>query len=235
MDISIIIPAYNEEKLLGNALQNLTAIVAKLDLKCEIIVVDNNSKDRTAEIAKEHGCQVVFEEHNQISRARNAGANSAKGSMLIFQDADTIIPEAVIKQAIANLATGAICAGGALVSLDANMRGLAKFSIKAWNYYSQKRLMAAGCFLYCTKEAFIGSSGFNEKIYASEELWWCKKIKKWGRTKEQKFKIITVSPVITSSRKLQSPWLIILNMIIFLAFPFAMRFRKLCPLWYKFN
>ena len=91
-DYSVIIPAYNEELHLPETLRNLQkAMEAVTPLRGEIIVVDNNSTDRTAEIAHDAGARVVFEAHNQISRARNCGGRAANSRNLIFLDADTII------------------------------------------------------------------------------------------------------------------------------------------------
>ena len=54
-----------------------------------MLVCDNNSTDHTGEIAEAAGARVVFEKHNQISRARNAPGNAAKGEWIIFIDADS--------------------------------------------------------------------------------------------------------------------------------------------------
>lgn len=92
IDYSIIIPAYNEEALLANTLEVLHKTMAEIPLSGEIIVTDNNSTDRTPEIAKAVGAKVVFEPINQISRARNTGAKHAEGRYLVFIDADTLAP-----------------------------------------------------------------------------------------------------------------------------------------------
>ena len=74
---SVIIPAYNEEKWLPKTLAALSKAMAEIDCPGEIIVVDNNSSDHTAEVARQSGAIVFFERVNQISRARNTGANAA--------------------------------------------------------------------------------------------------------------------------------------------------------------
>src|SRR5687768_3226235 len=92
MKISIVIPAYNEEKLLPATLESVQAAAAGFGARGwehEIIVCDNNSSDRTAEIARAKGARVVFEPINQIGRARNSGAAAASGDWLIFIDADS--------------------------------------------------------------------------------------------------------------------------------------------------
>ena len=80
--ISIVVPAFNEEKLLGDTLAQIKAVAGaftNIGWDTELIVCDNHSTDRTAEIARAAGAKVVFEPINQISRARNAGAAAATG------------------------------------------------------------------------------------------------------------------------------------------------------------
>ena len=65
IDYSIIVPAYNEEAMLENTINHLKVAMQTIDLNGEIIVTDNNSTDRTAEIAKNAGAKVVLEPINQ--------------------------------------------------------------------------------------------------------------------------------------------------------------------------
>src|ERR1022692_1935800 len=85
--LSIVIPAFNEERLIARCLQSISASLVANSKPCftsEIIVVDNNSTDNTANLARQAGAQVVFEPINQIGRARNAGAAEASGDWLLF-------------------------------------------------------------------------------------------------------------------------------------------------------
>lgn len=84
---SLVIPAYNEEALLGACLKSLSA--QKTTASYEVVVVDNNSSDNTAAIAREHGARVVSERHPGVCWARQAGLEAAKGSIIISTDADT--------------------------------------------------------------------------------------------------------------------------------------------------
>ena len=86
MNISVVIPAFNEEKLLGKCLESLQKQIEK---PFEIIVVDNNSTDKTAEIAKQFGAKVITEKQQGISYARNAGFNATRGEIIARLDADT--------------------------------------------------------------------------------------------------------------------------------------------------
>jgi glycosyltransferase involved in cell wall biosynthesis len=119
---SIIIPAYNEEKWLSQTFSSLKEAMSTLDVSGEIVVVDNNSTDQTARIAKQHNAQVVFEPINQISRARNAGAKVAQGRYFIFMDADTFISPALLQTALKNLSSGICCGGGGIVRVDNSMQ-----------------------------------------------------------------------------------------------------------------
>jgi len=90
--ISIIVPAFNEEKLLGASLAEIKSAAAAFTARgwqVELVVCDNNSTDRTPEIARAAGAKVVFEPVNQIARARNCGALAASGNWLVFVDADS--------------------------------------------------------------------------------------------------------------------------------------------------
>ena len=86
MKISIVIPAYNEEAYLEKC---LISLANQLEKPYEIIVVDNNSTDKTVEIAKKFGARVLKETKQGIVPARNTGYNKAKGDIIARTDADT--------------------------------------------------------------------------------------------------------------------------------------------------
>src|SRR6478609_2442449 len=89
--VSIVVPAFNEEKLIARTLDAIRAAAeafVRRGWDTELIVCDNNSTDRTAALARAAGATVVFEPVNQIGRARNKGAEAASGDWLVFVDAD---------------------------------------------------------------------------------------------------------------------------------------------------
>lgn len=237
MSLSIIIPAFNEAEALPATLVALNEAATNLDAR--IIVVDNNSTDDTADVARDHGATVVFEAHNQISRARNAGANAATGDYLVFVDADTHVPPDVLQQAWDLMRGDGVTAGGALIAFDREVFWLARWTIAFWNFYSRRRREAAGCFLFCTREAFDAVGGFSEKVYASEEIWFVRAIKRWlkqqpGYDKSQEHVVIIEEPrVVTSARKADQPVQTTLTMLLLLVFPPAIYFRRLLGFWYR--
>src|SRR6202048_1348968 len=121
MKISIIVPAFNEEALLGASLrsiQSATIEFTKRGWQGELIVCDNNSTDRTAEVARSAGARVVFEPVNQISRARNAGAAAATGQWLVFVDADSFPSAELFAEMAAQIQSGRCIGGGGAGGVD---------------------------------------------------------------------------------------------------------------------
>jgi len=235
VDYSIIVPAYNEERWLPATLIALQQAMAQLPLTGELIVVDNNSTDATAVLAAQHGAYVVFEAHNQISRARNAGARIAQGRYLMFVDADTHIPPELLTVAIGNLESGNCVGGGATVEFDSQLNTGGRVGLAVWNTLSAGLKLAAGCFIYCRREAFDEVGGFSESVYASEEIWLSRRLRRWGRKRRQAFCIVSDYPAHSSGRKLEwfSTWQQTGLLLLMLLFPFFVRFKRLCGFWYK--
>ncbi len=234
-DYSIIIPAYNEETWLPETLSVVKQAMAEQSLSGEVIVVDNNSTDATAEVAKQAGTYLVFEAFNQISRARNRGAGAAKGRYLVFVDADTHISPELLNTALSNLEGGHCCGGGARVAFDHLPSTAARYGLSLWNSLSRKLHLAAGCFVYIRRDAFEAVGGFSQAVYASEEIWLSRQARSWGRERGQEFCIIDNNPAISSGRKMEwfGPWQQTSLLLLVIFFPFFVRFRRLCSFWYR--
>lgn len=238
---AIVIPAYNEEAYLPPTLKAARAAIADAaPSRGEIIVVDNNSTDSTAAVAREHGAdRVVFEPVNQISRARNTGARAAMERAdcvhLVFVDADTILPSELLRQALAALEFGGVCAGGAITVADAPLPRHVERLLAIWNWCADRFGMAAGSFVFCRRDAFESVGGFDEKVYAGEEVWLSRRLKRWGRKRALTFRVLAEPPIVTSGRKGQ--WFsgreFAQQLALLLFCPWATRSRKLCRLWYR--
>lgn len=231
-DYSLIVPAFNEERQLPRTLPAIQAAMAGVALQGELIVVDNNSADATAEVAKAHGARVVFEPVNMIGKARNAGAKAASAPLLIFVDADTTPSAELVQAALEALRDPGCSVGGARIEMDPPPNWPARRALGSWNLLSRWLGWPAGCFFFCRRDAFDAVGGFNETLYASEEVWLARRLKKWGKTHGLRATILTV-PVVTSSRKTENPLRFLSMMLIMLVFPFAVRYRGLCGYWYK--
>jgi glycosyltransferase involved in cell wall biosynthesis len=235
-DYSIVVPAYNEEHFLGSTLLRLKASMEGVSERGEIVVCDNNSTDRTAEIARTEGAAVAFEPVNQISRARNTGARSARGRFLVFVDADTLISPDLLAQVLARLQTGRVCGGGSTVRLEGALpeSAIAR-AVRFWNWFARWRKLAAGSFVFATREAFDAVGGFSESVYASEEIWFSRAVSRWGRRRGLEFVILDGHSPVTSNRKADwySTRVVLASTLLLLVFPLALRSRRLCWLWYR--
>ncbi|MBU63616.1 MAG: glycosyl transferase family 2 [Opitutae bacterium] len=234
---SVIIPAYNEEVLLADTIAEVRrGMVDLLPLSGEMIVVDNNSVDRTPEIAIASGARVVFEPINQISRARNAGAREAKGKYLFFVDADTIVPRSLLKKSLNFMIEGDVGAGGSTLCFDSKLPvgSSEHFFAKFWNLISRSFRMAAGSFIFCRREAFQSIGGFSEKVFAGEEIFLSMALKRWCRKSGYVFRILNCNPVVTSSRKLfwHSKTRLFSVILLPMVFPFFLRSKRCCSFWY---
>jgi glycosyltransferase involved in cell wall biosynthesis len=192
--ISLIIPAHNEEALLGDTLRILRASAEELGEPFEIIVVDDASTDRTIEIARSQGATVVSTDRRQIGASRNVGATASKGEVLIFVDADTHVPAETLRAALRAIRAGAV-GGGARLRPDAGTPfWLAHLAVLTVAFMRLLR-WAAGCFIFVRRDAFAAVGGFDERYYATEEIVLSRALKKRGR-----FVILSES-VVTSGRK----------------------------------
>jgi glycosyltransferase involved in cell wall biosynthesis len=204
MKISIVIPAFNEEKLLGATLRRVQVArraFAAIGWESEVVVCDNNSTDGTAALARAEGARVVFEPVNQIGRARNAGAAAATGDWLVFIDADSHPSPELFREVAMAIRSGRCLAGGCTVVLDGRYP-VAAFFAGCWNLLSRVGRWAAGSFIFCEAAAFREVGGFSLDLYASEEIELFKRLKRSARRAGKQVRILHRHPLVTSARKL---------------------------------
>lgn len=205
IEVSIVIPAYNEQLELGRTLEAVKASCAGVPAwngKYEVIVCDNNSTDETAAIAHRLGAKVVFEPVNQIARARNAGAQVAQGAWLIFIDADTRPTPELMKRLENLMHKENVLAGGGrfhMGSLDF-IAGIFLGIFSIWSFLCG---YPGGGFLFCRRDAFWTVNGFDEEFYAAEEIYLFRKLHKLARERKGRVCMIWSPPVETSARKLR--------------------------------
>ena len=205
LKISIVIPAFNEERLLGASLEQIklaAGAFAEIGWDTELIVCDNNSTDRTAEIARAAGATVVFEPVNQIARARNSGAAVATGDWLIFVDADSHPSAELFSDVAGQILSRRCVAGGATIRLDEH-HVVAETITWAWNCASRIFKLLAGSFIFCDAAAFRKIGGFSHELFAAEELELSKRLKKLARETRKRIVILHRHPLVTSARKMR--------------------------------
>ncbi len=235
--ISVIIPAFNEERLLGETLRHVKAAMQAFNQRgwrAELIVCDNNSTDRTAEIASAAGARVVFEPVNQIARARNSGAAAATGDWFVFVDADSHPGAGLFAEVADQIASGRCLAGGCTVKLEGH-HPKANLVTQLWNGISRTFRWVAGSFSFCDAAAFRNICGFNEELFASEEIDLSKRLKKLARIEQKKVIILHRHPIVTSARKVHlytlREHLSFLAKLVF-SFGRVLNDRAACHTWY---
>jgi glycosyltransferase involved in cell wall biosynthesis len=199
--ISVVVPAFNEERLLAGSLAAIREAMSVFN-DAELIVCDNNSTDRTAQIARSAGAKVVFEPVNQIARARNTGAAQARGDWLVFVDADSYPSEDLFRETAEAIQSGHCVAGGATVTLESADPAI-RFWVAAWNFLSRRARWAAGSFIFCEAAAFRRLGGFSQDLYAGEEIELFKRLKRLARRERRAIVILHRHPLRTSARKAQ--------------------------------
>lgn len=203
MHLSVVIPAFNEARLIERTLQSVAVSIAanqKLEFTSEVIVVDNNSTDNTAELARQSGARVVFEPINQIGRARNTGAAQATGDWLLFLDADSLLSPELLADIIRVIKSGKYVGCGSTLRMD-GLPWWASMTLRFWTAASVLCRWAAGALVVCRRDAFQEVGGFDQDLYALDEIRLSKQLKQWGRRHGLQFTILTEHPLETSSRK----------------------------------
>ncbi|MBX7171950.1 MAG: glycosyltransferase [Pyrinomonadaceae bacterium] len=197
---SVIIPAYNEEKLLPRLLQSIEA--ARLNFQngeVEIIVADNVSTDQTREIAEQFGCQVVKVEKRCIAAARNGGAKIANGEIFCFIDADSALHPDTFNKIDQAMNNPRFIVGATGVFLE--RRSFALWLIY-WLILPMIWLMQMDTgVVFCRREDFEAVGGYNENLLLAEDVAFLKSLKTLGRQKGQRFIRLSSVKALGSTRK----------------------------------
>jgi glycosyltransferase involved in cell wall biosynthesis len=237
MMVSIILPAFNEERLLPTTLRAVEAARKAFEpvgWASEVIVCDNNSTDGTARVARDHGARVVFEPVNMIARARNAGAAAAIGDWLVFIDADSQPSIELFGAMIDAIRSGRVLAGGATVRMDSDDLRV-RIGTAFWNTASRLRRLMAGSFIFVETAAFRQIGGFSGRFYAAEEIDLTHRLRPLARASNRRIVILSRTPLLTSARKVRLYTALEIGRLILRAAlrPTAtLTDKQACHLWY---
>jgi glycosyltransferase involved in cell wall biosynthesis len=182
--ISVIIPAFNEEKYIRYPLDGLKRQSFR---DFETIVVDGGSKDRTRNIAKRYA-RVIIEKKPGIGRARNAGARAAGGDILVFLDSDTKPSKGLLKAYSSAFSDGFIAATGPIYPLEKTSVGIS-LGYKLVSRVVVKLSIAIGIptiigsNFAILRSAFESVHGFNPNLMTYEDWDLSSRIKGHGKVK----------------------------------------------------
>ena len=201
MKISVIIPAYNEEQYLPRTLELIGKALSIIAHPFEVIVVDNDSQDKTKQVAENFGAKIVPEKEHNIGKVRNAGAKNSTGDVLIFIDADTLVPETLF-QKITAVMEDEKCFGGAVaVEYEDFKRKWMKYYLLGWKFWGKFFNMAQGAAQFCRKSVFTELNGYDATIYMGEDIEFYWRLSKYARRNNGYLHFIEHPKVKTSARR----------------------------------
>lgn len=197
MKLSIIIPAYNEEEYLPGLLES----IKKQDFKdYEVIVADANSDDNTRKIAEEYGCRVV--DGGMPAVGRNRGAAAARGELLLFLDADLVLTDGYLRDAVEEFESEDLgIAITQMIPISTRRRDkiLHEFANRFMILVESIKPHGAGCYGILTRrELHEKVGGFDESLDFGEDTDYIERIGKISR-----FKVLRKPRVLVSIRRLE--------------------------------
>ena len=200
--ISLVIPAYNEERLLPPLLESVADAArayAGGEAAIETIVADNASTDRTAALGAEFGAVVVRVEKRSIAAARNAGAAAARGEVVAFVDADSRIHPGTFDAISRALDAPGVVGGATGITLDRWSPGLAAtFAVMLPFVWATS--FDTGV-VFCRRRDFEAIGGYDESLRLAEDVAFLAALRRLGRSRRQRLKRLTDVKAIGSTRK----------------------------------
>lgn len=230
--LSIIIPAYNEEDYLP---ATLSAVRNAMTDDAELIVVNNESTDRTREIAERFGAKIVDESVHNIGKVRNTGAAAARGEVVVFVDADTIVRAGVFEEIIREMSDPGCLGGSVAVEYERPFRRpWMNFFMWLWTVLGRLTKMRQGAIQFCRRDVFDELGGYDATIYVGEDIEFHWRLDRLARDRRGRTAFVLEPPVITSSRRWEKMGLI---PMLFYTHPItiflAWRVRRFWKYWYK--
>lgn len=195
--ISVVIPAYNESNFISRVLDSLRQ---QDYANFEVIVVNNNSSDNTAEIALKYGVRVISENKPGVANARQAGFAAACGEIIATTDADTILPEDWLSKIYKKFSTDKnLVAYGGLYKLSCGPILTRIFFSKAAYYFWKLERKIGGSWslpgvnMAVRKSAFNACGGFNLNLKMGEDADLSRRIREFGTVVLDKSLIVKTS------------------------------------------
>lgn len=169
VDLVVVVPAYNEESYLPDTLGALSRSLDTLPDTCTraVVVVDDQSDDGTAAVARKFGAIVVVGRRVSIGAARNAGAAAIASKHLIFLDADTVVELGFALAVYKAFEAGARF--GAVAPIYESQRILLKPLFKLWSWYGPRKNMTQGVCQFIRTSDFMELGGYDESLRMAED------------------------------------------------------------------
>ena len=202
--ISVIVPAFNEEAWLPATLGSIRAAAdhlrARSGVGARVIVVDNNSTDGTAAVARDFGATVIHEPVQGIGRARNTGAWRAAGDILVFIDADVHVPRTLL-EVVHTTMSDPRCIGGGVDTQQRPRRLIVRLHLRAWQLLAALTPMVQGATQFCRRSAFEQVGGYGEDVWMGEDTDFYRDLRRLARKTQGTVRLIRTPRVRPSTRR----------------------------------
>lgn len=175
--VSVVIPAYNEELVLSKTLE--TVFAQDYPGKFEVVVSNNNSTDRTAEIAQQAGARVVTEPRKGTRFAYDRGMKESTGELILVTNADVRLPSNWISRIVETYADPEVVGVGTRVKFYDAPRWINTFLDIANNKLNPKKAMW-GVSLSCRRWVYEQVGGFDHGVNTNEDAVFTLLIEKFG-------------------------------------------------------
>ena len=232
MNLSIIIPAFNEVDYLPSTLDAIQRASDHLrdraDVDVEVIVVDNNSNDDTAAVAEATGATVVPETVQGIGRARNRGASVAQGDVLVFVDADVTVP-VMLLEVVHELMSDPDCIGGGVDVEYRPRRMVIRLYLRCWRQLARLTGMVQGATQFCRRSAFEAVGGYDENVWIGEDVDFLWSLKKLAKGTGRSIRVVRTPRVLPSTRRFDK--LPVWKVLLFTNPLFIALFRRWKAVW----
>ena len=146
MKISVVIPAYNEEKLIGACLSSIKEAEAQLKTPVEIVVCVNRCTDKTEEISRSFGAVIAREDQKNLARIRNSAVKAASGEIIVTIDADSRMSTNMLSEIKRLITTEKFIGGGTRIKPERLSLGIIASSLVILYYAMRFGLKSAGLF-----------------------------------------------------------------------------------------
>lgn len=197
--LSVVIPARNEEHRLPRCIEAIKSSADYAGAGLEVVVVNNRSTDRTADVARELGATVVSSDAKNLSAIRNAGVRVATGQFVLTVDADSLVSRGLVARVLRSLRDDQTVGGGVLIFPERWSLGILVTGIVIGSLALIYRI-SGGAFFF-RRADFEAIGGFDEEVLSAEDIDFARRLKRHARSNGRSFRNLFSAYIVTSCRK----------------------------------
>lgn len=198
-DISVVIPAHNEESFLPKCLAAISRNRDEAGLRVETVVVINRCTDGTERVASDFGAKIVSEDAKNIARIRNAGVAASNGSIVVTIDADSYMSDGTFAEIADAMSNPEVAGGGADFRPERrSIPILLSYGLAKW---MAQRAGGSMALYWFRRAAYDAIYGFDENRHIGEDIDFSVRLRKHAEASASQYQMLKASYVTTSCRK----------------------------------